>query len=327
VQSGIRRRALDSLFELLETGALTALWTRSGVMAVADSARWQPSEREAMRNAWKLLTERLQTTSVRWLPTISLDEARLAHDSVELDALGDTVAPWAAFDSRLWDELLRGAVRALARVAGEQPDIVPAIVLDLGAYGATAGFSDATFRTGINAMPGDSASRATLLALPAAARYDSLLETGRLAAFFAALERATAQRAGALRAEARRFSRHVGFALRVPHPPGDWFTAGLLRGLSDSVAPVLVFGDDARSAPLFAELRADSAMGLPVLRLDPAFMTTKSWTALGGVAFDHNAGFWLDAAGGQWPSPPDSLARLVRQLTVDARLPEGTGRR
>jgi len=306
--SGLRARTLDSLVEFLETAGLTALWAGAGVGAVAESAHWQNWEREAIRNAWPQLAERLQTTSIRWLPGVALADMRLPRDTVELDALGDTAAPWAALDSRLWEGLLRQSVRTIARLAAEQPEVIAGVVLDLGSYGMATGFSDPTFRVGLAAVPGDSAWKAALLMLPATARYDSLLESGRLRAFYDALEHATAQRAGALRAEVRRFSRQLGFAVRHQNPTIDWFSVGLLRGFSDSGGPVLLFTNAASTGPW-----------LSVVRLDPAFMSAK--------VFEDNAGFWLDLADGQWPAPADSLARLVRQLTREARLPGGTGRR
>lgn len=324
--SGVRPRMLDSIVEFLEAANLTALSARARVGVVAESAHWQNWEREALRNAWKQLGERLETTSIRWIPGIDLVDAHLPRDTAELDALGDTVALWSALDPRLWDELLRLSIRAIARLASERPEVIPAVRLDLGQYGMAAGFSDPTFRAGIAALTADSAWKATLLASPAAARYDSLLESGRLGAYFAALENATAARAAALRTEARRFSRQLGFTLRDPNPPLNWFTIGLLRGFSDSAATPLLFTNDPQAARLLARLRARGS-ALPVLRLDPALMAPQDWTRLGSVVFDDASGFWLDAPHTRWPAAADSLARLVRQLTREARLPAGTGRR
>jgi hypothetical protein len=322
----VRQRSLDSLFEFLEAGGLTALWTRAGVTAVAESALWQPWEREAMRRTWEQIVERLQTTSVRWLPSIDRDDVRAPRDTVELDALGDTVAPWAALDRRVWEEFLRSGVRAIARLASEQPEVVGTLVFDLRPFGMASGFSDPTFRVGLAAVPGDSVWKATLLGLSASARYDSLVESGRLAAYYAALESAVAQRAAALRTEVRRFSRQLSFAVRSADAPAGWFAVGLLRGLADSSGVPLVFTTDPRTAPVLARLREPGPLGVPLLRLDPTSMSARSWTRLGAVVFDANAGFWLDVSG-SWPPAPDSLARLVRQLTRDARLPEATGRR
>jgi hypothetical protein len=93
------------------------------------------------------------------------------------------------------------------------------------------------------------------------------------------------------------------------------------------VAVPLLFTRDPKAGRLLARLRARSIAAVPVLRLDPDAMSPQSWTRLGGVVFDDAAGFWLDAPHTRLPTPPDSLARLVRQLTREARLPVGTDRR
>lgn len=314
-----RARGLDSLVEFMEASALTALWTRAGATPLADTTRSQQWERDVLRAAWKQLGERLQTTSVRWLPSIDLRDSRLPRDTVELDARGDTVALWAALDPRLWDEAIRPATRAVARLAAEQADLIPGIVLDLPSYGMGAGFGEPTFRVGLAAVAGDNAWKANLLALPPAARFDSLLERGQLGAFYAALERAVSQRAASLRADARRFAPGRSFGLRVGRPTFDWFTLGLLRGLGDSTAPVWLFTTESRGEPAIGA-------AIPVLRLAPSDVPAASWARLGDVVFARNGGFWLDAI--DLPGvTADSLARLVRRLIREARLPEAPARR
>ena len=311
-----RARILDSLVELMEAGAFNALWTRAGATPLADTTRSQQWERDVLRAAWKQMGERLQTTSVRWLAGVDLRDSRLPRDTVELDARGDTVAPWAALDPRLWEEALRPASRAVARLAAEQQDLISGIVLELPSYGMASGLSDPTFRTGLAAIPGDSAWKAVLLTLPAAARYDSLLERGRLAGFYKALEDAVAQRAAALRSDVRRFAPGRGFGLRVARPPFDWFTSGLIRGLGDSTTAVWLFTDDARTAP--------RPVVIPVLRLTPTQVPAASWGRLADVVFGANGGFWLDEV--DRPGS-DSLARQVRRLGREGRLPEAAPRR
>jgi len=314
-----RARILDSLVEFMEAGSLTALWTRAGATPLADTTRSQQWERDVLRAAWKQMGERLQTTSVRWLPGVDLRDSRLPRDTVELDPRGDTVALWAALDPRLWDEAIRPASRAVARLAAEQADLVPAMVLELPSYGMGAGFGEPTFRVGLAAVPGDSAWKATLLTLPPAARFDSLLERGRLDAFYAGLERAVAQRATALRTDVRRFAPGRTFGLRVGRPAFDWFVLGLLRGLGDSTAPVWLFTEESRT-------ESPGVAATPVLRLVPAHLPAPSWGRLGDVVFAQNGGFWLDEIG-RPEAAPDSLARLVRRLTREARLPEAPARR
>jgi hypothetical protein len=297
-----RARMLDSLVELMESGALTALWTRAAVTPLVDTTRSQQWERDVLRAAWKQMGERLQATSVRWLPGVDLQDSRFPSDTVELDARGDTVAPWAALDPRWWDEAVRPAVRAVARLAAEQAELVPGIVLDLPAFGMGAGFADPTFRTGLSALPADSA----LLALPPGARFDSLLERGHLAAFYESLEGAVAQRAALLRQDLRRLAPGRGVGLRIRQPTLDWFTLGLIRGLGDSTAAVWLFTDEARSPAL-------SHAVVPILRLSPDIVPAASWSRLADVVFTQNGGFWLEI--GHPAAVPDSLAQLVRRLS------------
>lgn len=320
----VRARTLDSLVEFLENAGLTAVWTRSAVTAVAESSRAQSWERDVVRASWKQLTERLQATGVRWLPGIDLRDARLPRDTAEIAAQGDTVAAWAALDPRLWDEVFRPSVRALARLAAEQGELVPTLVLEPPDYGMASGFSDPSFRVGLAAIPGDSAWKAMMLTSPAQARYDSLLESGRLSAFYAALEQATAQRAVALRTEARRFSRAMGFGVRRAGPPLDWFTIGLLRGLADSTAPALVFTDDRRAGHALAAIADRRVVAAAVLRLDPRAIPSRGWSRIGRAIFEAVEGFWVDGTTQPWPVAPDSLARLLRQLNPGPGLPEGT---
>ena len=319
VGPGARARILDTLVQFMEAGALTALWTRAGATPLADTTRSQQWERDVLRAAWKQMGERLQTTSVRWLPGVDLRDSRLPSDTVELDARGDTVSRWAALDPRLWDEAIRPATRAVARLAGEQQDLVPGLVLDLPSYGMGAGFAQPTFRVGLAAVPGDSAWKATLASLPPAARFDSLLERGYLAAFYAALEGAVAQRAATLRNDLRRLAPGRSFGLRVDRSAFDWFTAGLIRGLGDSTAAVWLFTDESRPGLLGGAVVA-------VLRLTPARVPLSSWGGLADVVFSQNGGFWLDEVGSPGAAQ-DSLTRLVRRLIPASRLPEPPARR
>lgn len=314
-----RARILNSLVEFMEAASLTALWTPARVTPLADTTSSQPWERDLMRAAWRQVGERLQTTSVRWLPGIDLRDNQVPRESVELDSHGDTVALWAALDPRWWDEAIRPAGRAVARLIGEQADLVPGIVLDLPSYGMGAGFGEPTFRVGLAAVPGDSAWKATLLALPPAARYDSLLERGQLETFYVGLEQAVAQRAALLRTDVRRFAPGRSFGLRIGRPAFDWFTLGVLRGLGDSAAPVWLFTEEART-------EAPGLAVTPVLRLTPTQVPAASWSRLGGVVFVQNGGFWLDEIGRR-DAVPDSLAHQVRRLVREARLPEAPARR
>jgi hypothetical protein len=298
------------LFGFAEAGALNALWTRAGAPGLADSV--------LARFAWTPLGDRLRATSVRWLPSLDLRDARPDDGGPALGPTGDTLAAIAALDPRLWHDVLRERARALARWSREYPGLVPAVVIDLPELARGAGFGDATFAAAFAALPGDSASRATLLALPAPARYDSLLESGRLEPFYDALERAVAERAAALRADVRRVLRDFGFVVRAETAPADWFTLGLLRGLGDSVTPVVVLTSEARTAGLLARYRGRGIAAVAAVELDPRrVLGSRAAIVLRGAA-----GYWVPAPG----PTADSLAQRLRALTMERGLPEGPDR-
>ena len=178
-------------------------------------------------------------------------------------------------------------------------------------YAMGAGFCDATFAVGLRALGRDSAWTARFLALPTAERFDSLLAGGLLGAYYDGLEAAVATRAAALRAAATRTRPGVLFALRTAAPPTDWFTLGILRGLSSAEAPVLLWTNDARVGGLLLAYRARGINVLHAAGLDPLRLGARDWPRLAPIVFDRNDGFWLSAV------PGDSVARLIRRMNKE----------
>ena len=310
------QRALDSLLAFVDVGALNMLATEVSAPARADSL--------GLRNAWRGTATRLQATSLRWFPAIVLAELRPQGDPAthEVDVRGDTAAVWCGLDSLLWRGALRPAYRALARLGGERgTDLVAGVAVDLDVpqdgY-AAAGFCDATYREGLRALDLDSAEAGRLAILPAAARYDALLETGLLSRYEAALEGLVAQRAAALRAEARRLNPDLRFAFRSAHVPADWFSLGLLRGFSAPDAPVLLWTREPRVRDVLEHYRARGIFALSAVGLTPERVAANEWARLRRLAFLEHDGFWLSWAATDVPTTKtvraDSLGRLIRRL-------------
>jgi len=224
----------------------------------------------------------------------------------------------------------------LARLAATRVDLIPAIALDLdpppGAKRPSDDpFCDAAWRAGLAALPRDSLlppERAErLAALAPAARYDSLLASGLLGAYYAALEKAVAERATALRAELRRIRPDLGFAFVTDRPPLDWYALGLLRGFSAPDMPVLLWSPVVRTRDLLERARARGIAAVPAVGLAPGRMPAGAWPRLGKVAFGENDGFWIGPVqtllstprAAEGPLSPDSLARAIRRLAP--RLP------
>ena len=310
------QRAFDSLLAFVDVSALNVLATEVSAPARADSL--------GLRNAWRGTAARLQTTSLRWFPAIVLAELRPQGEPAtrEVDVRGDTAAVPCGLDTLLWRGALRPAYRALARLGGERgSDLVSGVALDLDVpqdgY-AAAGFCDATYREGLSALNLDSAAADRLAALPAVggARYDALLEAGLLGRYEAALEDLVAERAAALRAEVRRLNPDVRFAFRSARVPMDWFSLGLLRGLSAPDAPVLLWTREPHVRDVLGQYRARGIFALSGLGLVPERIATGDWPRLRRAAFAEHDGFWVS-----WTDAPasktvraDSLGRLIRRL-------------
>jgi hypothetical protein len=302
------QRGLDSLLTFVDVSALNVLATEVSSPARSDSL--------GLRNVWRPIAVRLEATSLRWFPAITLADLRMDGDPAtrEIDVHGDTSAVWCGLDSLFWRSALRPAYRVLARLGGDKKaDLVAGVALDLDmpqdGY-AAAGFCDADYREGIGALGLDSTEASRLGGVPASAgaRYEALLESGLLGRYESALEGLVAQRAEALRAEVRRVNPELRFAFRSARVPSDWFSLGLLRGLSAPDSPVLLWTREPRVRDVLAHYRARGIYALSAMSLMPERAATSDWPRLRRVAFVEHDGFWLPAA------RADSLGRLIRRL-------------
>ena len=307
--------SLDSLVTLLDVGGFNLLGGDADP-AGADSvhARWE--ERDAVRRAWAAAVGRLEPTSVAWIPVLDYGQARRNLADSSRGARGEGLAAPCALDSALWAEGLSGAYAALGRLAAEQRTLVIALGLDIdGPRGYSMGqeFCDAAWRRGIAGF----GNRAGLDSLPSGARYAALRDAGLLSRYYRALEDEVAARAAALRDRILKQRRDVYFAFRLPQPPADWFTLGLLRGFALPDRPLLLFTPELRTRQLLALYRGAGLNLAHAVALPPASLAARDWTSLKGLVFEENDGFWLapdEAPGLGKRVSLDSLGRLLRRL-------------
>ena len=297
-------QSFDSLLEFVDVAALNALATIIPVPALADTL--------GTRNIWRVTAERLQATSIRWFPAVSL-VAIPSQGADEVNRHGDLTPIACGLDSMFWRGALRPTYRTLARLGGARPDVIAGIALDLDNamthYGGS-GFCDADYRVGLSALGLDPADTARLAALPPAARYDTLLERGSLNRYFEALQAAVTERAITLRSELRRLHPDLRYAFHAADMPADWFSLGLLRGFSSRDAPALLWIRERRVGELVRRYREREIYGLAAVRLVPdrASFVPGEAARLHRLVFTEGAGFWLDAAA------TDSLGRVIRRF-------------
>ena len=298
-------QSFESSLDFAETAALNALATIIPAPALADTI--------GTRNIWRSTAEELQTTSFRWFPGVALIELPSAGGD-EIDRHGDLTAVPCGLDSLFWRSSLRPAYRTLARLGGAHPDVLAGVALDLDSAmtsyaGGGAGFCDADYRVGLGGLGLDRAEVDRLTALPLVVRYDTLLERGFLARYFTALENAVTERATSMRAEVRRLHPDVRFAFRATTPPADWFSIGLLRGLSSHEAPALLLVRERHARELLQLYNERGIVALSAFQLAPEQgRSTADWARLRPSVFGEHAGFWLDG------TASDSVARVIRRF-------------
>jgi hypothetical protein len=314
--------ALDSMVTLLDAGGFN-LVAGDADPEGTDSvhARWE--ERDAVRRAWADAVNRLQPTSVAWIPVFDGSGARggggggggAAEPS--RGPRGEALAVPCAFDSTLWAGALIPAFAALTRLAADQRTLVIALGLDLAGRRLNGlEVCDPAWRRGLTRI----ARSGPLDSVPYAARYPTLRDAGLLPLYYRALQDEVADRTAALRDRVLKQRRDLYFAFRLPTLPADWFTLGVLRGFALPDRPILVFTPELRTREALAAYRARNLNLAHAVALVPGSLRARDWAGLRHLVFDENDGFWLLTDDGRTGAadtprlPFDSLTRLIRRL-------------
>lgn len=312
-----RARSLDSIGTVLDGGGFNVVAGPAHAEAMAESTHYAPWERTVTQALWRVVTDRLDQTSARWIPALEPDSFRLPVDTL---AGGQCL-----LDPGYWNAAVVPGMLTLVRLSAAHRDLIPGVALDLGNIGLVTEPPrlpcDVDYRLGLDQMARDSViSRghaATLAQLAPSVRYTTLVEEGLLDDLYAALERVTTARAASLRTAALRIRPGILYALHVTAPPTDWFGRGLLRGWSAPGAPVILLGGPGRTREIVAGFRAAGVPVLSAVEVDPAHLLPAAWPRLRHSVFEENDGFWMAASRSLLMSAlaGDSLGRLIRRLS------------
>lgn len=320
--------SLDSLVASLDAAGLNLLAGDARPETVVDSLHHLWADRDAVRRAWSEVVRQVQPTSVAWIPAFDFADYRPpgAWADSSRGSRGEAVAMPCALDSLLWEAGVAPAYAALARLANQTRQLVPALAFDLSGprrggwtgYSMGQEFCDAAWRQVLTHI----GRRGPLDTVPVPDRYRTLREAGLLSLYFEGLEDLVAERARGLRDRALRESPGLYFAFRLQQAPGDWFTLGLCRGFSLPDRPLLLFTPEMETRELLAAYRARGLNAVHAVELPLKLVRPGSLASLKRVAFGENDGFWLSTSeaaaprarsgAGRWRS--DSVALLLRRL-------------
>lgn len=320
--------SLDSLIGSLDAAGLNLLAGDARPETLGDSLHHFWTDRDAVRRAWADAMRQLQPTSVAWMPAFNFADYRPSgvwSDSSR-GSRGEAIGMPCALDSLLWESGITPAYAALARLASQTRQLVPALAIDLtgtrksngSGYSMGQEFCSTAWRQVLTRM----GQRGPLDTIPISDRYRTLREAGLLPLYFGALEDLVAERARALRNRALRENSGLYFAFRLAQAPGDWFTLGLCRGFALPDRPLLLFTPEMETRALLAAYRARGLNVVHAIELPLGLVRQGSLGGLRRAAFGTNDGFWLStgegvssrarAAAGRWRS--DSVALLLRRL-------------
>lgn len=314
-----RKSALDSLTALLDVGAFNVFAGPANVEAMAESTHYASWERTVTQNVWKVMGDRLEQTSARWVPALEPDSFRLPPDTTGV------AAGRCLLDPGYWNAAVVPGMISLARLAAQHQDLIPAVAIDLerepSSTQPAATICEADFEAGLDWMVKDSAvtaaQAADLKKVPPQDRYDVLLNDGLVDDLFEALERVTTTRASDLKTRMLRIRPGLMLAVRAAAPPQDWFGRGLLRGWSTRGNPVILLTRDPSSRQTNARYRGRGINVLTAFQLVPQGIPPSAWGGLRPLAFRENDGFWLDARRSGISPGNDSTWRLVRRLVPE----------
>lgn len=300
-----------------EVEALLSRLPASGLNALWGPARWDglawpahdPAGAALARARLARIDAALRGTQVRWLAGINVPgrPADVAGYPRAVAIGGVEVAVPSLADARLWEERIVPQVEALAAAAA---DVAPlaGVVLDLEMYGMPVlyygdgfDFGDRLFLGFLDdpaaGIENDPTGLAAARRLPAGARGDWLLSSGRLPAYYAWLER---------RAEA--IGERLREALDGAAPPGrdlilgfyaagilpSWFYRGLWRGASAGGRPILLLTFAVEAAADLRDAAADGVCARHALAALLGLVGPDGLApALARAGREHD-GFWLN---------------------------------
>lgn len=289
---------LERAATFLADAEINLFWNAMRAPAAPDSAG---SIRPAWLAFWAAFSKASGSRPVLGLPGFDYREFSLRKSTI-MGLDGRTHTFWSPLDRGLWwhefFEPIRAVSPAIARKA-----MIAGFVVDTDFHGLLAGarfgmgfdFSDAAFDYFLAAARGyfPAELHRAAVAAPPERRFAFLVQNGLLHLYYKTLEEEAERFGRNLRRRAEKSLPDAIWGIHMQSLPADWYSLGLLRGLSTPGRPVVLFTYDSHVLSYLFWLQQEQIYAVHALALCPWQFTVTGFDAFFRFAAEAHHGFWI----------------------------------
>ncbi len=295
---------LDRMVRFAELAGSNILWGVANPQALSPAQDYSEAERTSVRRLWQETLSVLKGKKLIWFPGMDYRDQRLpAGQAVGLN--GAVQKTWSPLDREFWVKGYFSPLRAAQDFFAEQKTPLPGIFFDTNLYSASPihnffmgyDFGDRAWRLFLAASGGFVEAyilEAAAEQLTPHKRFVFLIQNGLLPLYYTTLQD-----------EVERFARHLRRGLAADQPkiwgvfvdrlPADWYSIGLLRGLSTPDSPVLLLSFEPDTQAYLRYLLDMDIHALHAFGIIPIQYSPKELPAMGRFVRAYHDGYWLSS--------------------------------
>ena len=302
VSLGKTTAELQPLADFVKQAHLNLLWVVPNLQAMTDSLGYAVAERAEVQQSWQNSVPAMNASGAALFAGIDYSDFRQAPGQT-VGLHGEAQAIWPPFDRRFWWQGFVQPFAFAARDLSPQVDAMAGLVLDTEFHGFAPAshylmghdFSNRAFGFFLAASAGYLGREQLREArtLQPSARFTFLLRNGLLPLYYRTLSGETERFGRLLRREIEKVAPGRVWGVFLRQFPGDWYSMGLLRGLSRPDRPIILFTYEPVVQPYLQWLRREEifalhAVALPLWQYPPEAIET-----LLDFATKEHDGFWV----------------------------------
>ncbi len=295
---------IDDIARFASRAGSTILWGVANPQALSGTQNYTDSERQAVRRLWQETLSTLEGKNLTWFPGVDYRDQRLpAGQAVGLN--GAVQNTWSPLDRTFWVDGYFSPLRAAQKVFDEQNASLPGFFFDTNLYSASPvhnyfmgyEYGDqawALFRAAASGFVEDYILQAAAEETAPQRRFVFLVQNGLLPLYYLTLQD-----------EVERFARHLRrqfaagpaktWGVFVDRLPADWYSLGLLRGLSTPGNPVILLSFEPDTKAYLPYLLEMDIHALHAFGIIPIQYSLKELPAMGRLVKAQHDGYWLSS--------------------------------